>query len=86
MLPVNKIRAVIAFMLAVVVMFILITPDRTDDVDGVLHLGKRAHVHALGLASAMNVALTIHARERSYVVTGTSVQPGLLELLCAHRC
>ena len=86
MLRVREINAVIALALAVVVAFILVSPDPTDDVDAILHLVKAAQSHAVGHVSTLNTALIMRVSGRLYVSSASNVMSHVLELLCTYRC
>ena len=86
MLRVREINVVIALALALVVAFILVTPDPTDDVEAILHLVKGAHSHAVGFVSTLNTALIMRMSGRMYVSSASNVMSQVPELLCIYRC
>lgn len=86
MLLATKVGTFAALALIVAVAVILITPDSTDDVDAILHLGKVVHAQALTLVSALNIVLIARASERLCVVGPSNVTSRLLDLLCTCRC
>jgi|HubBroStandDraft_4_1064222.scaffolds.fasta_scaffold07477_5 hypothetical protein len=85
-LRVRKIDAVIALALAVAVVFILVTPDPTDDVAAILHLVKGARSHPICDVSTLNSALIMRVSCRLYVSSASNVMSHVPELLCAYRC
>lgn len=86
LLPVAKIGAVVAIVLAVAVVSVLVTPDPTDDVEAILHPGKAIQVQALALVSAPTVTLIAPATRRLQMDATPNVTPSLLQLLCSCRC
>ncbi len=86
MLRVREINAVIALTLAVAVVFILVSPDPTDDVDAILHLVTGAHWHAAGHVSTLNTALIMRVSGRLYVSSASNVMSHVPQLLCTYRC
>lgn len=86
MLRVREIGAVIALALAVAVVFILVTPDPTDDVDAILHLVTSAHSHTVGHVSTLSTALIMRVSGRLYVSSSSNVMSHIPELLCTYRC
>jgi hypothetical protein len=66
--------------------FILVTPDPTDDVDAILHLVKAAQSHAVGHVSTLNTALIMRLSGRLYVPSASNVMSHVPELLCTYRC
>jgi hypothetical protein len=70
----------------VAVVFILVTPDPTDDVDAILHLVKGAHSHPICDVSTLNSALIMRVSSRLYVSSASNVMSHVPELLCTYRC
>ena len=85
-LRVRQINVVVALALALVVTFILITPDPTDDVEAILHLVKGAHSYAVGFVSTMNTAPIMRVSGRLYVPSASNKTAHAPELLCTYRC
>ena len=86
MLRARESNVVIALALALVVAFILVTPDPTDDVEAILHLVKSVHSYAVGFVSTLNTALIMRASGRLYVPSASNVISHAPELLCTYRC
>ena len=86
MLRVREIDAVIALALAVAVVFILVTPDPTDDVDAILHLVKAAQSHAVGHVSTLNTALIMRVSSLLSASSASNVMSHGPELLFSYRC
>ena len=86
MLRVREIDAVIALALAVAVVFILVSPDPTDDVDAIFHLVKGAQSHAFGHVSTLNAAVIMRVSGRLYVFSASNVMSHISALLCTYRC
>jgi hypothetical protein len=66
--------------------FILVTPDPTDDVDAILHLVKAAQSHPVCHVSTFNSALIMRVSSRLYVSSASNVMSHVPELLCTYRC
>ena len=77
---------VVVLLVAVAVVFVLMTPDPTDNVDAILHTGKSLHVPALHLASVLIVGLTTLVTRHSSPIAITKAKQDSLELLCSCRC
>jgi len=85
MLTVTKLAAVVAIVVAVALVFVLITPDPSDDVDAVLHLGKAFHSPGAGFASTLSVTSIENVAKHPYFATNACAKPAL-DLLCSCRC
>jgi len=73
--------------LVAAVAFVLITPDPTDDVDAVLHMGKSLHVPAFQLADLLDVGLgRVSVNHSSPIVAPFNVSQSSIELFCSCRC
>lgn len=86
MLRVREINVIVALALALVVAFILVTPDPTDDVEAILHLVKGAHSYAVGFVSTLHIALIMRVSGRLYMPSASSATAHAPELLCTYRC
>jgi hypothetical protein len=84
--PKTSIGSAIAIVVMMAVVLILITPDPTDDVDGILQLDKRVLVPTSVVDSALSVPLSIHSSRHAHTHLASKIVPNLLELLCASRC
>ncbi len=81
------VRIVVCLLLIVSVATILITPDQTDDVPGVLHhIVKLQKFMAVWASLFSSVALLSARATTSIVPARTPDPPELLTLLCVRLC
>jgi hypothetical protein len=78
----------VAVLLLVVaaVAFVLVTPDPTDDVSAILHVGKALHIPSLNLALVPGAALSTPALKHSSPIAVFKIRQNSLELLGSCRC
>ena len=81
-----RIGAVIAIVIATAVAFILVTPDPTDDVDGIVHSGKRVHAQMHSLDFVHYSTLITQTGKILHVKLTPNITPNLIDLLCSCRC
>ena len=84
----DKLRFLAAVVLVLAVATILVTPDSTDDIDGILHSHRMTK--ALAQISSLPIAalvLLLPSGKQSYLrfPTGSSSQSNY-RLLCTYRC
>ena len=83
----SKIRGLIAIVPAITLALVLVTPDPTDDVDGLLHLCEQVESQAKELASVMDASSTDDTISNFLVDSGSNLSlPPSLPLLRNYRC
>ena len=76
---------IIALLVVVAVVTVLVTPDPSDDVQGILRPHKVIKTH--GLATMFGIAMVLAFVERSYTTSSQDVtSQNLLKLICTYRC
>ena len=78
-------RALLVFLVAVAVATVLITPDPTDDVHGILRLHKSISVSVIAVPFAQPPNLLVRSRA-SYSQASSMNPRNSIQLLCNFRC
>ena len=80
-----KIWSVIAIIPAIALALVLVTPDPTDDVDGILHLSEQEQSQPQELLSLIDASS--FGMMDLFVNSGSNLRlPPFLPLLCKYRC
>ena len=81
----TKIRTLLALLVVVAVVTVLVTPDPSDDIYGILRPHKVIKTH--GLATMFGIAMVLAFVERSFYTSSQDVtSKNLLKLICRYRC
>ena len=81
----NLTSILLALLLVLALANVLVTPNPTDDVRGVVHAHRTltASFVVLALGLSLAVILTMHSNDSTHLVVSSL---NLLELLCTCRC
>jgi thiosulfate reductase cytochrome b subunit len=80
------VKVAIALLIVVSVVTILVTPDPTDDVLGVVHQHQMAAFHLVFLSLVYGVALAVTAALRNDATSEELHSPDLIDLVCVRLC
>ena len=85
-LPIDTCKALIALVLLIIVLAtVLITPDPTDDVEGIVRPHRTLNPSLI--AFSLVQLLTLFGAERLYISRGSGPSsPSVLRFLCVFRC
>ena len=83
----SRIWAVLAIVPAIALALVLVTPDSTDDVDGISHLREQVESQSQELASMTDASSTKDAISNLLINSASSLSlPPSLPVLHSYRC
>jgi len=88
MIKTRKIGFLAALVVVLAVATVLITPDPTDDVDGILHPHRVSKIfEQISIVSILASLLTSRSAERFYVGFSIDSAPqAVFRMICTYRC